>query len=154
VSTPAVYSPGIISRSPAVGTVDDVTHDARSIVISENFVAEATPKLMQMGDATNDAREQHEIEQISYELDSLDIPPRAVGIYHPALSWTNRDSTRSGRPHSKTRMTPQEPGDSAPMASRYIGSEGETVGKFKYYSLHRHDQLHSYPLRFYMAVSI
>jgi hypothetical protein len=137
VSTPAVYSPGLISRSPAVGTVDDVTHDARSIVISENFVAEATPKLMQMGDATNDAREQHEIEQISYELDSLDTPPRAVGIYHPALSWTNRDSTRAGRPHPKTRMTPQEPGDSAPMASRYIGSEGETVGKFKYYSLHR-----------------
>jgi hypothetical protein len=35
-------------------TVNDVTHDAQSIVNTENFVAEATPKLLRMADALND----------------------------------------------------------------------------------------------------
>jgi hypothetical protein len=44
-------------------TIDDVTHDLRSIVVSENFVTEATPRLLQLADTLSAAREQHELEQ-------------------------------------------------------------------------------------------
>jgi hypothetical protein len=134
-----------------------------------------------MGDAPNDPREQHEVEQnprkrhadlshppsqaqqgisskflscrngpyairartgsTSYELDCLDTLPRAIGIYDVSQLQPYHGSIEippsSGRPRPKTRTTPQEPDDSAPIASRYIGSEGETVGKLKYYPLRR-----------------
>jgi hypothetical protein len=64
------------------------------------------------------------------------------GRGHPIAPANGRRPERHevpvpGRPHPKTRATPQEPSDSASIASRYIGSEGETVGKFKYYPLRR-----------------
>jgi hypothetical protein len=57
------FTPAYLMFGREPRTVDDVTHDLRSIVVSENFVAEATPKLLRLADTLEIAREQHESEQ-------------------------------------------------------------------------------------------
>jgi hypothetical protein len=95
-----------------------------------------------MGDTPNDPREQQAQQGISfkflscrngpyairartgstsYELDCLDTLPRAIGIY---------DVSQLQPYHGLIEIPP-----SSGRPRRYIWSEGETVGKFKYYPL-------------------
>ena len=57
------FTPAYLMFGRELRTVDDVTHDLRSVIVSENFVAEATPKLLLLAEVLNSAREHHEQEQ-------------------------------------------------------------------------------------------
>lgn len=57
------YTAAYLSFGRELRTVDDIQHDLRSIVVSENFVAEITPKLLLLAETNKRARENVEATQ-------------------------------------------------------------------------------------------
>lgn len=57
------FSSAYLNFGRELRTTDDITHDLREIVSSENFVAEITPKLSKMADTLKQAREVTEATQ-------------------------------------------------------------------------------------------
>jgi hypothetical protein len=66
-----------------IRSIDDVTNDLRCVVLSENFVAEATPRLLQLHESWKEARETHEKEQ-DRRKQYAGLPPRS----NPVTSCT------------------------------------------------------------------
>jgi hypothetical protein len=54
--------PAFLSFASEIRSIDDVTNDLRCVVLSENFVAEATPQLLQLHESWKEAQGTHEKE--------------------------------------------------------------------------------------------
>ncbi|KAH0818158.1 hypothetical protein GEV33_004633 [Tenebrio molitor] len=56
-------TPAFLLFGSEIRSIDDVTNDLRGVALSENFVAEATPRLLRLHENWKDVRETHEKEQ-------------------------------------------------------------------------------------------
>jgi transposase InsO family protein len=56
-------TPAFLLFGSEIRSIDDVTNDLRGVILSENFVAEATPRLLRLHESWKEARETHEKEQ-------------------------------------------------------------------------------------------
>jgi hypothetical protein len=56
-------APAFLLFGSEIRSIDDVTNDLRCVVLSENFVAEATPRFLQLHESWKEARETHEKKQ-------------------------------------------------------------------------------------------
>ena len=111
--TPAYF---MFGREPR--TVDDVTHDLGSIIVSENFVSEATPELLLLVEVLIFAREQHEQEQTAQKR-------YADRSRQPSLPYQVGDLVLITI-HQASNPSTEDSG-SGPIARRFIGPEEEIV---------------------------
>ncbi|XP_075990370.1 uncharacterized protein LOC142986021 [Anticarsia gemmatalis] len=76
------YSPAYLTFGRELRTYDDVKHDLRQIVLSENFIPEITPKLILLADTMKRAREVQEYKEETRKK-TTDKHRRPAPAYQP-----------------------------------------------------------------------